>query len=118
VAGGEDEAITIEPAGLGGVVHQRVAVEGRADFGGAKGKPQVAGGALMNGIDGETPGLVGGLGKNFSLQFHERGEKELLPSHHAAGKPILRDSAQTIACAGKSPASGGHKKASLGKGSP
>ena len=71
VAGGEHEAVAVEPAGLGGIVREGVAVKGRADLGRAEREAQMPGRALVDGINGEATGLVGGLGKEFWLQFHE-----------------------------------------------
>ena len=75
VAGGEDEAVAVEPARLVGVVHHRMAVKHGADLGGTERQTEVAGGALVHGVDGEAAGLVGGLGENVGLEFHgkERG---------------------------------------------
>jgi len=71
VAGREHEAVAVEPARFGGVVRERVAVKGSADLSGTEGETQMPGRALVDGIDGEATGLVGGLGKEFWLQFHE-----------------------------------------------
>ena len=70
VARGEDEAVAIQPARLIRIVHERMAVEHRADLSTAQRQAKVAGGALVDRVDGEAAGLVGSLGKNLSLEFH------------------------------------------------
>ena len=76
VAGGQHEAVAVEPAGLVGVVHQRMAVKHGADFRRPERQTEVAGGTFMNGIDGEAAGLGGGQGKNLSLKFHGRKRRK------------------------------------------
>ena len=75
VAGGEHEAVAVEPAGGAGAVRERAAEKGCADFGGAEGQAEVAGIALMDGVHGEATGLVGGLGEEGEIEGHrEMGE--------------------------------------------
>jgi hypothetical protein len=52
-------------------VHKRVAIEHGANLGSAKREAKVSGGTLVDGINGKTTGLSGGLGENFSLEFHK-----------------------------------------------
>ena len=63
VAGGQHEAVTVDPGGRGGVVAQEVAVEHGADFGGAEGEAEVAGMTGGHGVHGEAAGFGGGAGK-------------------------------------------------------
>jgi hypothetical protein len=61
MAGAEDEAVTIEPLGICGIALEGFAEKDGTDFGAAEGEAEVAGGALVHGIHGETTGFVGGL---------------------------------------------------------
>ena len=72
VAGGEDEAVAVEPARLVGIVDERVAVEDGADFGAAERQAEVAGGGFVDGVHGEAAGLVGSLGEDVGLELHEK----------------------------------------------
>jgi hypothetical protein len=73
VAGREDEAVAVEPAGILGIVHQRIAIEHGADLGGAERQAEMAGGGFVHGIHGEATGLVGGFGQDFGLELHFKG---------------------------------------------
>ena len=63
VAGGQDEAVAVDPGGRGGVVAEEVAVEHGADLGGAEGQAEVTGMAGGHGVHGEAAGFGGGAGK-------------------------------------------------------
>ena len=74
MAGGEHEAVAVQPARLVGIVHEGMAVEHGSDLGAAQREAKVAGGALVHGVDGETAGLGGGLGEKGSLERPGTGE--------------------------------------------
>ena len=78
VAGGEDKAITVEPARLRRVVHERVTVEDGTELGGAERQPEMAGAALVDRIDGETAGDVAGFGEDFDVERHGNSERGCL----------------------------------------
>ena len=59
VAGGENEAVTVEPAGLRGADVEQIAEQDGPDFGAPQRQAQVAGCAVVNGIHGKSPRLVG-----------------------------------------------------------
>lgn len=63
MAGREDKAVAVGPAGGVGVVRERVAVKHGADLSTAERETEVAGVAFMDGINGEATGLIGGLGE-------------------------------------------------------
>ena len=88
VAGGEDEAVTVEPARALGVVDEGVAEKDGADLGGAERETEVTGGAGVDGVDGEAAGLVGGLGQEVGLQGHGNFALDLT-ARRTAGKQIL-----------------------------
>jgi hypothetical protein len=64
----EDKTVAVEPFGLGGIIAEIAAEEHRADLRGAEGQAEVAGIALVDGIDGEAAGFGGGLGKGGVIQ--------------------------------------------------
>ena len=61
VARGENEAVAVEPAGLGRADVEQITEQDGPDFGAPQGKAQVAGCAVVNGIHGKAPRLVGGF---------------------------------------------------------
>ena len=67
MAAGKNEAVAVEPARLGGVHIEQVAVQDGTDFCTAQGQTHVAGCFVVNGIDGKTSGLVGSLLKDFRV---------------------------------------------------
>lgn len=83
---GEDEAVAVEPARLGRVDVEEVAVKDGADFCTAEGQPQVAGCAIVNGVDGESACLIGGLLKE--VEVHAGA---ILPCRVGGGKPKVPD---------------------------
>mmetsp|Transcript_10183 Transcript_10183/g.28581 ORF Transcript_10183/g.28581 Transcript_10183/m.28581 type:complete len:741 (+) Transcript_10183:131-2353(+) len=88
VAGGKDEAITVDPGGVRGVVGHLGAVEGGTDLGGTEGKAHVAGVGGGDGVHGQTTGLVGGggeggLGVNIDGSAHLDGGGGGLHGHDA-----------------------------------
>ena len=94
MARGEDEAVAVQPARLVGIVHEGVAVEHGADLGAAQRQAEVAGGTLVDGVNGEAAGLVGGLGENLSLEFHgksgdEGRERSFTPRADSVQSPIF-----------------------------
>jgi len=70
MAGGEDEAIAVEPTRSARAVGECAAVEGGADLGGAEREAEVAGVALMDGVHGEATGLVGSDGEEGEVKGH------------------------------------------------
>lgn len=50
VAGGEDEAVPVQPLGVGGVVLHLISVKDSTDLSGAEGKSHVAGGGGGDGV--------------------------------------------------------------------
>jgi hypothetical protein len=72
VAGGKDEAITVEPFRVGGIALEGLSKEHCADFCRAKRQTEVAGGALMHRVHGEAAGFVGGFGEEGVI--HEKRE--------------------------------------------
>jgi hypothetical protein len=77
VAGREDKAVAVGPAGFVGVVRQQVAVKHGTNFSAAQGQAEVAGGAFVHGVDGKATGLGGSLGKDLGLKFHNEMERRL-----------------------------------------
>lgn len=73
MAGGENEAVAVEPFRVGGIADEFFAEEDRADVGGAKGKAEVAGGAFVDGVHGEAAGFVGCLSEEGVVHEIERG---------------------------------------------
>ena len=67
VTTGKNEAVAVEPAWLSGVYIEQFAIKNSADFCAAQGQTHVTGCFVVNGIDGKTSGLVGGLLKNFRI---------------------------------------------------
>ena len=61
MAGAENEAVTVQPFGVGGIALEGFAKEDGTDFGTTEGETEMAGGALVYGIHGETTGFVGSL---------------------------------------------------------
>jgi len=72
MAGGEDEAVAVDPLRTLRVVHQGVAEKHGADLSRPERQPKVAGGAGMDRVDRESAGLVGGFAEKKSLQRHTR----------------------------------------------
>ena len=73
----EDEAIAVEPVGVGRVVTKRMPVEDRADLGAAEGQAEVTALTRDHGVDGEAAGGSGGLGEDLS---RGGGSSSLAPS--------------------------------------
>jgi hypothetical protein len=69
---GEDEAVAIQPFRVSGVALERFAKKDSADVGGTEWQAEVAGGALVDSIHGETTGFIGSLSEEGFV--HERGE--------------------------------------------
>lgn len=69
VAGGEDEAVSVDPVGVGGVVPKLAPVENSSDLGGSEGQSEVPGTACVYGVDGEAPSLRGGLLEKVFVQI-------------------------------------------------
>mmetsp|Transcript_27185 Transcript_27185/g.41982 ORF Transcript_27185/g.41982 Transcript_27185/m.41982 type:complete len:404 (-) Transcript_27185:114-1325(-) len=63
VAGGQDEAVAVDPGRVGRVVGHRGSVKGGTDLGSAKGKTHVAGFGGGDGVHSKTTCLVGGGGE-------------------------------------------------------
>lgn len=61
MAGGENEAITVEPVGILGIVAHDLVVEDVAQGGTSHGKARMAGVGLLDGVDGQEPDRVDGL---------------------------------------------------------
>ena len=59
VTSGKDEAVTVDPGGVLGVVGHLGSVKGGTNLGSAKGKTHVAGFSGGNGVHGKATGLVG-----------------------------------------------------------
>jgi hypothetical protein len=72
MTGGEDKAVAIQPAGVFGVVGERIAKKDGADVRAAERQTEVSRGACMNGVDGEPARLVGGFGKEGCIKGHEK----------------------------------------------
>ena len=70
MAGGEDEAVAVDPARAVRIDGERVAEEDGADFGTAERKAEVADTGLVHGVNGEAAGLGGGGGENGRLERH------------------------------------------------
>ena len=60
VAVGEDEAVAVDPLGVGGIVLHELVVEQVGDGCAAEGRAGVAGVGLLNGVDGEEAEGVDG----------------------------------------------------------
>mmetsp|Transcript_59790 Transcript_59790/g.177195 ORF Transcript_59790/g.177195 Transcript_59790/m.177195 type:complete len:630 (+) Transcript_59790:400-2289(+) len=78
VARRKDEAVTVHPLGVLGIVDHLVAVKGGADLGSAEGKAHVARVSGGDGVHSKTAGLVGGgregrLGVGIDLGGHLKG---------------------------------------------
>ena len=58
VAGGEDEAVAVEPVGVLGVVAHDLVVEDVSHGRASHGEPRVAGVGLLHGVDGQEPDRV------------------------------------------------------------
>src|SRR5581483_6250950 len=82
VAGGEDEAVAVDPARILRIMHEGVAVKDGADLGATQGQAKVAGIGLVHGIHGEATGLVGGFGENFSLELHDKNRSIFQETQH------------------------------------
>ena len=67
VAAGQDEAVAIEPARLGGVHVEQVTIENSANFSTAQGQTHVPGCFVENSVDGKTSGLICSLLKDFRV---------------------------------------------------
>jgi hypothetical protein len=59
MTGGEDEAVAVQPLGLGGVADEGFPKQHRPDIRRPEGQAKVAGVALVDGVHGETTGLIG-----------------------------------------------------------
>jgi len=71
VTGAEDEAIAVEPMGIGGVVGEGLAEENGTDFCATEGETEVTGVAGMNGVHGEATGFVSGTGESGNIHRME-----------------------------------------------
>ena len=74
---------------------QRMAIEHGPDLGAPEWQAEVAGGTLVDGVDGEATGLIGGLGENVGLEFHGKergrvkGECSFTPPAEGVQSPIF-----------------------------
>lgn len=64
---GKNEAVAVEPLRFGGVYIKQFAIKNGTDFGAAQGQTHMTGCFVVDGIDGKTSGLVGGLLKDFRI---------------------------------------------------
>ena len=71
VTGGQNETIPIDPLGIRWIDLKILTEQYGPEFGCAEGKPEVPRTACVNGIDGQTSGLISRLLKNF-LVLHSR----------------------------------------------
>jgi hypothetical protein len=70
VAGREDEAVPVGPAGTVRVVDQGVPVEHGTDIGAAQRKAEVAGTARVDRVNRQATGLVRRLGQDLGVEAH------------------------------------------------
>ena len=70
MTGREDETVAVQPLRSSGIKTESFAEKDRAHIRATKGKAEVAGGAGMDGIDGQSAGLSRGSDKCFFI--HER----------------------------------------------
>jgi len=70
MAGGENEAVPVEPAGLRRIEGQTIAKQIGPDLGGTEGEPEVTGTARVHCVNGETAGLGCGCGENVVVDGH------------------------------------------------
>lgn len=85
VTGGQDEAIPIDPLGIGWISLKILAEQDGADLCSAEREPEVSRTACVNGIDGQAPGLVSRLLKNFLVLHSRRIGKKILDLQRLAG---------------------------------
>ncbi len=73
MAGGEHEAVAVQPARVGRIVAERVAVEHGADLGAAERQAEVAALTRMDRVDRETARDGGRLGENWFRKLAHLG---------------------------------------------
>lgn len=86
----EDEAVAVEPFRISRIALERFAKEDGTDFSGTEGQAEVAGGALVHGVHGETTGFVGGLSEEGFVHEQRAGSVRLGVGESAGGGQTRR----------------------------
>ena len=71
VAGGEHEAVAVQPARLGGMERHGGPEQRGANVGGSEWKAEVAGFAFGDGIHGQSAGIAGGEFERGGIEVHD-----------------------------------------------
>ena len=82
VAGGEDKAVAVQPARLGGVERHGSPEQRGANVGGSERKAEVAGFAFGDGIHGQSAGIAGGEFERGGIEIHRCKAARKTPSRH------------------------------------
>lgn len=72
----KEKAVAIQPAWGARLIAENLAKKHGADFCAAERETQVTGGAGVNGIHGESTGLIGGGGKNGSIHMRNQESRD------------------------------------------